>query len=38
MPEKPGEETRFLDNIEMGLGAWSWGDRILLALWAWLHR
>lgn len=28
MPEKPGAETRFLDNIEMGLGAWSWGDRI----------
>jgi aryl-alcohol dehydrogenase-like predicted oxidoreductase len=28
MPEKPGTETRFLDNIEMGLGAWSWGDRI----------
>ena len=28
MPEKPVEETRFLDNVEMGLGAWSWGDRI----------
>jgi len=28
MPEKPGAETRFLENIEMGLGAWSWGDRI----------
>jgi aryl-alcohol dehydrogenase-like predicted oxidoreductase len=28
MPEKPGVNTRFLDNIEMGLGAWSWGDRI----------
>jgi len=28
MPEEPGKETRFLDNIEMGLGAWSWGDRI----------
>jgi aryl-alcohol dehydrogenase-like predicted oxidoreductase len=28
MPEKPGTETHFLDNIEMGLGAWSWGDRI----------
>jgi aryl-alcohol dehydrogenase-like predicted oxidoreductase len=28
MPEEPGAETRFLDNIEMGLGAWSWGDRI----------
>ncbi len=28
MPETPGAESRFLDNIEMGLGAWSWGDRI----------
>jgi len=28
MPEEPGKETRFLDNVEMGLGAWSWGDRI----------
>jgi aryl-alcohol dehydrogenase-like predicted oxidoreductase len=28
MPEQPGKETRFLDNFEMGLGAWSWGDRI----------
>ena len=28
MPEKPGIETRVLDHIEMGLGAWSWGDRI----------
>ena len=28
MPEKPGAETQLLDNIEMGLGAWSWGDRI----------
>jgi aryl-alcohol dehydrogenase-like predicted oxidoreductase len=28
LPEKPDNETRFLDNIEMGLGAWSWGDRI----------
>jgi aryl-alcohol dehydrogenase-like predicted oxidoreductase len=28
MPENTGAETRFLDNIEMGLGAWSWGDRI----------
>lgn len=28
MPETPADETRFLDNVEMGLGAWSWGDRI----------
>jgi aryl-alcohol dehydrogenase-like predicted oxidoreductase len=28
MPENPDAGTRFLDNIEMGLGAWSWGDRI----------
>ncbi len=28
MPEKPGIENRLLDNIEMGLGAWSWGDSI----------
>ena len=28
MPEQPGTETRFLDKFEMGLGAWSWGDRI----------
>jgi len=28
MPEIPDTGTRILDNIEMGLGAWSWGDRI----------
>ena len=28
MPEKPVDGTRFLDHVEMGLGAWSWGDRI----------
>ena len=28
MPEMPAKETSFLDNVEMGLGAWSWGDRI----------
>jgi aryl-alcohol dehydrogenase-like predicted oxidoreductase len=28
MPAESVKETRFLDNIEMGLGAWSWGDRI----------
>jgi aryl-alcohol dehydrogenase-like predicted oxidoreductase len=28
MPEMPGTGTRFLENVEMGLGAWSWGDRI----------
>ena len=28
MPEQLENETRFLDHIEMGLGAWSWGDRI----------
>jgi hypothetical protein len=22
------EGTTFLDNAEMGLGAWSWGDRL----------
>ncbi len=27
MAELPAKETTFLDNIEMGLGAWSWGDR-----------
>jgi aryl-alcohol dehydrogenase-like predicted oxidoreductase len=27
MPDKPDAETHVLDNIEMGLGAWSWGDR-----------
>ncbi len=28
MPENPDAGAHFLDNIEMGLGAWSWGDRI----------
>jgi aryl-alcohol dehydrogenase-like predicted oxidoreductase len=28
MPEIP-ESIQFLHNIEMGLGAWSWGDRIV---------
>ena len=28
MPEQPVKEPSFLDNVEMGLGAWSWGDRI----------
>jgi aryl-alcohol dehydrogenase-like predicted oxidoreductase len=28
MPDKPDAGSRFLDEIEMGLGAWSWGDRI----------
>jgi aryl-alcohol dehydrogenase-like predicted oxidoreductase len=27
MPEQPTEETNFLANAEMGLGAWAWGDR-----------
>ena len=27
MPELPVKGTNFLDNAEMGLGAWSWGDR-----------
>jgi hypothetical protein len=22
-------ETRFLHAVEMGLGAWSWGDRVV---------
>ena len=28
MPEPIEKETQFLLNAEMGLGAWSWGDRI----------
>jgi aryl-alcohol dehydrogenase-like predicted oxidoreductase len=28
MPEPLARETLFLHNAEMGLGAWSWGDRI----------
>jgi aryl-alcohol dehydrogenase-like predicted oxidoreductase len=28
MPEPLAKETLFLHNAEMGLGAWSWGDRI----------
>jgi len=28
MPETPEIETHFLNHVEMGLGAWSWGDRI----------
>jgi len=28
MPEQPAKTTSGLENIEMGLGAWSWGDRI----------
>jgi aryl-alcohol dehydrogenase-like predicted oxidoreductase len=28
MPEKTTKETDFLFNSEMGLGAWSWGDRL----------
>jgi aryl-alcohol dehydrogenase-like predicted oxidoreductase len=27
MPDQPAKGTTFLDNVEMGLGAWSWGDR-----------
>jgi aryl-alcohol dehydrogenase-like predicted oxidoreductase len=26
---QPAKETIFLNNAEMGLGAWSWGDRVL---------
>jgi aryl-alcohol dehydrogenase-like predicted oxidoreductase len=29
MSETLHNETTFLDNIEMGLGAWAWGDRFL---------
>lgn len=29
MTEQPTKETLFLHNAEMGLGAWSWGDRSL---------
>lgn len=28
MPEPHANETLFLHNAEMGLGAWAWGDRI----------
>ncbi len=28
MPEQPANETLFLHDAEMGLGAWAWGDRI----------
>ena len=27
MSEQPVNDKNFLDNTEMGLGAWSWGDR-----------
>lgn len=27
MPDKIAEETLFLHKVEMGLGAWAWGDR-----------
>ena len=27
MPNQPIKESNFLDNTEMGLGAWAWGDR-----------
>src|SRR5512135_1212171 len=29
MENKVSTETRFLHAIEMGLGAWSWGDRVV---------
>ncbi|MFH1524078.1 MAG: aldo/keto reductase, partial [Chloroflexota bacterium] len=29
MPEASTEKTSFLHDIEMGLGAWAWGDRII---------
>ena len=29
MPDSLTEETAFLDNAEMGLGTWAWGDRFL---------
>ena len=29
MDDKVSTETRFLHAIEMGLGAWSWGDRVV---------
>ena len=29
MPVQPNKETLFLHNAEMGLGAWSWGDRTM---------
>jgi len=28
MPEQAAKEHNFLDTVEMGLGAWAWGDRI----------
>ena len=28
MPDQSIKATNFLDNTEMGLGAWSWGDRL----------
>jgi aryl-alcohol dehydrogenase-like predicted oxidoreductase len=27
MRDQPAKGTSFLANVEMGLGAWSWGDR-----------
>jgi aryl-alcohol dehydrogenase-like predicted oxidoreductase len=32
---EPSSETRFLHAIEMGLGAWQWGDRVV---WQYGHR
>ncbi len=29
METKPAEETRFLHEAEMGVGAWAWGDRVV---------
>ncbi len=29
MPEQSTDGNNFLDQVEMGLGAWSWGDRII---------
>jgi len=29
MTKQLAQETQFLHNVEMGLGAWSWGDRML---------
>ena len=28
MPEQPSKGTNFLDAVEIGLGAWAWGDRL----------
>ena len=28
MPEQPTKGTNFLDAVEIGLGAWAWGDRL----------